>query len=519
MHPFFQFFKELFQTNGFMPRWVCGRWTEAHGWLYILSNVVIGLSYFAIPVMLFVFVKKKKNVPFKGVFLLFSLFIIFCGVTHILDAIMFWVPIYRLNAVMLFLTAITSAVTVFVLYKKLPLALNLKSPEQLQKIIDEQTADLVLANQKLMDSEAQFKALVNNNPDIITLMDSKLRYKFVNESLSKFSNESLSSYIGKTPFEVLPNHPHTGAFTSKLQYVLATGNKVQYEVEATVGKVGEAFFSVDMIPLTNKFNHVNEVITITKNITTIRQNEKKLYDTINKLEQFSMRLEHKRNALQDFTYIVSHNLRSPTGNLISLIDLYNRTIGAEKKELLLSKIFDVSHQLGNTVHDLGEVLNINHNTDLKTELLSFKTVVDNQVKNLAAQIMVSDAAISCDFAACETIIYPKVYLESIILNLLSNALKYAGENRKLVILLKTAVNEKGVISFTCSDNGMGIDLTKYRKKIFSLHKTFHGNPDARGVGLFITKNQINSMGGSITVESEPEKGASFIIHFNEIELL
>ncbi len=518
MKSFFEFFKELFQTSDFMPRWVCGHWTEAHGWLYILSNVVIGLSYFAIPIMLFHFVKKKKNVPFKGVFILFSLFIVFCGVTHILDAIIFWIPFYRLNALVLCLTAVISATTVFAMYNKLPLALSLKSPEQMQKIIDSQTADLLHVNKLLTESEEQFRALVNNNPDIITLMDANLRYKFVNDSLSKLNDKSLDSYIGRTPLEVMPDHPPTEIFTNHLKHVFESGKKVHYEVNTTFEKIGQAYFSVDMIPLTNKWNHVSDVITITKNITPIIQNEKKLHDTIAKLEKFSTQLEYKRNTLQDFTYIVSHNLRSPTGNLISLIALYNKTGTAEKKELLLAKIFDVSQQLGNTVQDLGEVLNIANNTNLTTELLSFKTVVENQQKNLAAQIMESGATITCDFAGCETITYPKVYLESIILNLLTNAIKYSSEKRKPIIHFRTTISEKGIITLTCSDNGLGIDVSKHGKKLFSLHKTFHNNPDARGVGLFITKNQINAMGGSIKIDSEPDKGATFIIHFNEIEL-
>ena len=103
--------------------------------------------------------------------------------------------------------------------------------------------------------------------------------------------------------------------------------------------------------------------------------------------------------------------------------------------------------------------------------------------------------------------------------MLTNAIKYSSEKQKPIIHFNSAISEKGIISLTCTDNGQGIDLSKYGKKIFSLHKTFHGNSDARGVGLFITKNQINSMGGNIIVKSEPDKGATFIIHFNEIELL
>ena len=251
----------------------------------------------------------------------------------------------------------------------------------------------------------------------------------------------------------------------------------------------------------------------------MEQNEKKLNETIDSLNKLSKRLEYKRNTLQDFTYIVSHNLRSSTGNLTSLINLFKRTDDNKKKELLLLKIFEVSNQLSNTVHDLSEVLNVNDNSELKQELLYFSTIVDNQVKSLAAQIMETNAKIEYDFSACETINYPKVYLESIVLNLLTNSLKYAAKERIPAIFFKTTISEAGVICFTCQDNGQGIDLKKYGNKIFSLHKTFHNSPDARGVGLFITKNQIKAMGGNITVESEPDKGATFTVLFNETELL
>ena len=519
MDSFINFLKNLFDTNGFMPLWSCGRWTDVHGWVYIISNLVIGLSYFAIPVMMVYFIRKRKETPFKAVFLLFSLFIIFCGITHIIDASMFWFPLYRLNAVLLFITAIISAATVFALYKNLPIAFSLKSPEQLQKIIDEQTATLKLTNQRLKASEEQFKALVNNNPDIITLMGSDLQYKFVNDSLALISFKGLQEYIGKTPFEVLPHHPHTTKFTEHLQFVIDTGEKVQYELESFVSKRGACFFSVQMIPLFDKSEKVTDVLTLTKDISETKLNEIKLNDTIDELFKLSKKLEYKRNTLQNFTYIVSHNLRSPTGNLISLINLYQRTTDIQKKELLLSKIFDVSKQLDNTVHDLSEVLNVNPNVEMQQEILRFDTIVASQITSLASQIMVSEASITSDFSACETIFYPKIYLESIILNLLTNALKYSSAERKPIIKVTTKKDPDGLISLYCKDNGMGIDLKKYGDKIFSLYKTFHNNPDSKGVGLFITKNQIKSMGGSITVHSEPDKGTIFEIHFNETELV
>jgi PAS domain S-box-containing protein len=519
MDSFIDFFTKLFDSNGFMPRWVCGRWSETHGWLYIISNLIIGLSYFAIPILMVYFVRKKKEIPFKRVFILFSLFIIFCGLTHIVDANMFWFPLYRLNAVLLFITAVISAATVFVLFKKLPEAFALKSPTQLEKIIAEQTRELQFTNQKLKASEEQFKALVNSNPDIITLMGPNLTYKFVNDSFANVSEKNIDEYIGKTPFEMLPNHPHTPMFTAQLQQVIDTRKKINYEVASDIANIGTCYFSVNMIPLFDKSQQVTDVLTITKDITAIKLNEKQLTDNIDQLSKLSKRLEYKRNILQDFNYIVSHNLRSPTGNLIALINVYKRTTEAEKKELLLSKIFEVSNQLGNTVHDVSEVLNVNQNEVLHKELLRFDTIVETQITSLTSQIMVTEATINYDFTACETILYPKVYLESIILNLLTNALKYASPERKPIITLWSNKADNGLISFYCRDNGQGIDLNKYGNKIFSLYKTFHNNPDSKGVGLFITKNQIKSMGGNITVESEPNKGTTFTIHFNETELI
>ncbi|MFY7900188.1 MAG: sensor histidine kinase, partial [Chitinophagaceae bacterium] len=434
------------------------------------------------------------------------------------DAIMFWYPVYRLNAILLFITAIISTLTLVGLYRVLPEAFSLKSPDQLQQIIDEQTAALQIANQKLKESEEQFKALVNNNPDLITLMSDKLEYKFVNDTIKNMSGLKDEDYFGKTPKDVLPDHPHTEMFTEQLQKVVDTKEIVEYEIGTISSRKGFGYFAVNMIPYFNKLKEIIGVITITKDVTSIRNNEKALNQNIDELKVLSKRLEYKRNVLQDFAYIVSHNLRSPTGNLMALINLNKKTQDPQKKEIIVEKIFDVASQLGRTVQELSEVVNINQNMSAEKEWLRFEDILQNQIISLSAQIMQSEATVSFDFSACEGIQYSKVYLESIFLNLLTNSLKYASPERKPVIFFSSNIDEKGVITLVCKDNGLGIDLNKYGNKIFSLHKTFHQHADSRGVGLFITKNQIKSMGGSISVESEPDKGASFIIKFNEFDL-
>ncbi|WP_339842185.1 hypothetical protein [uncultured Maribacter sp.] len=128
MNEMLEFFQNLFETSDWPPRWVCGKWSDFHGWLYIGSDIAIWLAYFIIPVVIVWFVQKRPKVPFLPVFWLFAAFIIFCGATHILDAIIFWWPAYRLSALIKFLTAIISFATVFALIRDLPKLLDAKAP-------------------------------------------------------------------------------------------------------------------------------------------------------------------------------------------------------------------------------------------------------------------------------------------------------------------------------------------------------------------------------------------------------
>src|SRR5437879_8402500 len=126
------FFYKIFNTTDWPARWHCGQWTDFHGWLYIFSDVFIWAAYFAIPVLLFSIVKKRKDIPFSRIFWLFIAFIMLCGTTHLVDAIIFWWPAYRLSALIRFATAIVSVFTVYALYKTIPLIYNLRTHEKLQ---------------------------------------------------------------------------------------------------------------------------------------------------------------------------------------------------------------------------------------------------------------------------------------------------------------------------------------------------------------------------------------------------
>ncbi len=133
-----EFLQHLFNTEGFPPRWLCGTaWRPFTGWFMIASDLMIFGAYLSIPLLLLYFINKKKDMVFHRIFWLFAAFIFACGVSHLLDAIMFWWPAYRLNALERFLTGLVSWITVFALIPIIPVALSLRSPKALQVEIDE----------------------------------------------------------------------------------------------------------------------------------------------------------------------------------------------------------------------------------------------------------------------------------------------------------------------------------------------------------------------------------------------
>ncbi len=508
-----EFIRGLFSPEGFPARWYCGEWTSFHGWFYIISSLLIWLAYFTIPGLLIYFVYNQKYVPYKPALLLFAAFIISCGGTHLIDAIIFWNPVYRLSAALLFITAIISWVTVVYLFKIIPKALEYKSPEQLQLIIDEKTAELVIANEMLQKKEAEFKSLVNHNPDIICRYSLNKKIEFINDYIKVISGKSPMEYIGKSIYDF--GYPDDYMKSFNLSFEKSVGTKLPVIMEASPanGNLAQKHFHIVFVPILDPKGDVLHMITVSRDVTNEKNQSNLLKERLHEMETLSKRLIRKGQKLQDFAYIVSHNLRSPISGMNTLLEIYELEKGETARQEIIAHLNAVCKSLTDTVNDLTEIVEINQDQDNAYEDIQFEESLNKQMLSLAVQIGVSEAIIESDFKACPGVVYSKVYLDSILYNLLSNAIKYSSPKRKPLIKLRTFKENESVV-LVCEDNGVGIDMDKFGDKIFGLHKTFHGNQDARGVGLFITKNQIESMGGSIDIRSEVEKGTIFTIHFN-----
>lgn len=220
----------------------------------------------------------------------------------------------------------------------------------------------------------------------------------------------------------------------------------------------------------------------------------------------------QNTRLVNFAHIVSHNLKSHSGNLSLLVEMIEDTDDIKEKLELLSNIKSVSKSLNSTVEHLKEVATIQTNKKLTRTTIHFEETL-NSVKQAIGHVIVTEKAVINTHFHAKTVEYIPAYLDSILLNLITNAIKYKHKDRTPVIDITTYETEDHSVCLEVKDNGSGIDMEKYGDKLFGMYKTFHLNKDAVGIGLFLTKNQIESLGGSIDVDSTVDIGSTFKIRF------
>jgi PAS domain S-box-containing protein len=220
----------------------------------------------------------------------------------------------------------------------------------------------------------------------------------------------------------------------------------------------------------------------------------------------------QNKRLLNFANIVSHNLKSYAGNLKSILELFLKAESEEEKKVMLNYLQSISKGFSTTVNHLTEIVDLQNRSELKLEQVNIHDYLKETINVLQVQIDATNSVLRNNVDSHLTLQTNPAYLESILLNLLTNAIKYRRPDTKLVVEID-AVLKNDELQLIVKDNGRGINLEKYKNDIFGLHKTFHGNSDAKGIGLFITKLQVEALHGRIDLESKEEQGTSFIVHF------
>jgi len=259
--------------------------------------------------------------------------------------------------------------------------------------------------------------------------------------------------------------------------------------------------------LRNDQLNISEVLCIGHDITLLIQKQNELQAQINITE-----LQNSR--LNNFAYITSHNVRSHVANLIGIIaatDMDDEQDRTQSFEMLNRS----ANALDETIKHLNTIISIQDSTKLPRKSVHIKAEIDKVISVIQQLITGSHASVQLNISDQEVLNTNPAYLESIILNLLTNAIKYRSLERNPQISIGM-VKENDYKILSVSDNGLGIDLNKHGSQIFGMYKTFHGNQDAKGIGLFITKLQIEAMNGKIEVESALGSGTTFKAYFLDL---
>jgi PAS domain S-box-containing protein len=248
------------------------------------------------------------------------------------------------------------------------------------------------------------------------------------------------------------------------------------------------------------------IIGIHLDISQTKQKEVELRTLTNELM--------KSNAeLEKFAYITSHNLRAPVVNLVSLIKYYKDENLNEEERLQMREMLEITiNKLNDILNDLIEVVSMKSKLSRSAEKINLSREI-NEIKDLLRNdLNQSFAKVVIDIADDFDLSLQSGVIQSILLNFFTNSIKYRKLSVYPEITIKAYMNNfDAVIEF--SDNGVGMDLSRIKDRVFGLYQRFHPEIDGKGLGLYIVKTQVTGLGGQIDIESEPQSGTKFIIRF------
>ncbi|GAB4380716.1 MAG: hypothetical protein Kow0075_12190 [Salibacteraceae bacterium] len=323
-------------------------------------------------------------------------------------------------------------------------------------------------------------------------------WTLVNRGYELLSHRSETELIGHRLLQVMPEYADNGLFDIYKKTVISGIGADLIHLEES-SEDGKKWYHIRAVKVGDGVAVTIDDIT---EETLARQHREALIG----------QLSRRNQQLKEFTHILSHNIRSPLASISMLMSVMETTEDEQEYREMWNKLDSVTKNLYKLLDELVEMLKILDNNEIVYENVSIREVIENVLKREKAAIEYVHAKIEVNLREWDTLRCPKIYLDSIFHNLLSNSLKYTVDGRTPHIKIETKKSgNKRVLTF--SDNGRGIDLTRHKNSIFRMQKTFHRDKSGSGLGLFMTKTQVEAIGGSISVDSEVNKGTVFTLTF------
>ena len=343
--------------------------------------------------------------------------------------------------------------------------------------------------------------------DTIVITNENGKAVWANQAYLDLTGLSMEEIIGQKP-GYLSKGPETDVQTSLL---LREAIKNKENIKVTIlnynKKKEKYWFELNISTVFDSKNNFLNFVGVGRNVTSRIEKELELKHLLDVTSS-------QNNKLYNFTHIVSHNIRSHASNLSMVIDLIESTEDISEKLSYFDLFKEGTEKLSETIEYLNEIITIQQKTNIEKKKINLKHEIEKT--KMALSLLIKESKITISDTIPDDLVVTAIpaYLDSILLNLFTNAIKYKSPERKPTLEISYEIIEDYVV-LNFKDNGLGLDLKKNAHKLFGMYKTFHGNEDAKGIGLFITKNQLEAMNGKIEIESEVGRGSNFKIYLND----
>lgn len=269
---------------------------------------------------------------------------------------------------------------------------------------------------------------------------------------------------------------------------------------------------LDLLDKNEKLQEAYE--TIEHQNLIIQQKNRELMAEVDHQTQYlrmkNQELAEQNARLEQFAYIISHNLRAPMARLVGLASVLRKSTDEDEKSDIISLMVRSTADFDDVFKDLSMILSIQKLSPAVYTNIPLEQVTEKVMKQLSAEASETSVEVRTDFSEVPLLHSLPQYVESIFFNLISNSIKYRSPNRPPVITVRSKrVNGSTQIIF--SDNGLGIDLNRHRDTVFNLYKRFHFHVEGKGLGLYLVRTQVEALGGTIRIESDPNVGSIFTI--------
>lgn len=375
-------------------------------------------------------------------------------------------------------------------------------------IITEDITEKVKQEQEIRNSQAKIASLIATVEGVVWEgIPNSYTPTFISDKVESFFGYPKELWRNQTTFRESIIIDEKEKVLQEYLYNVEILEKFDLEY-AIKNQNGEKIWIRDCINVIRLPNGEKSVRGIMMDITNLKEVQNQLTNSLEVLTE-----QNKR--LLNFSHIVSHNLRSHASNILSLTSLIESTDLEEEKMEYVQLICQVAKQLDATMLNLTQLTEKQINNESSKKTLNLNEYVDKAIISLQKEMRESHFYLHKDFEPELSIFINPAFLESILYNIISNAIKFRNQKADSYLKIKGYESENfTVIEF--SDNGLGMNIKGKEHKVFQLYKMFHKNISTKGLGLFMTKNQVEAMGGTIDVESKEMEGTTFIVKIPKV---